>query len=83
VCAGDIEDRRRREGLRNVPDRWPSGSREAGRRSDTETAGEALNHFRAAQNHFAAVLIIAADGQEIDGFELNRQYQAEQRSSYE
>jgi hypothetical protein len=48
-----------------------------------KTAGEALNHFRAAQNHFAAVLIIAADGQEIDGFELNRQYQAEQRSSYE
>ncbi|MDB5679832.1 hypothetical protein [Sphingomonas bacterium] len=40
--------------------------------------GEALTHFRAAQNLFPQIIVISPEGEEIDGFELSRRYQKEE-----
>lgn len=46
------------------------------------SAGEALTHFRAAQNQFPSVVVQSPEGHEIDGFELSRLYQADEREKY-
>lgn len=43
-------------------------------------AGEALTHYRAAQNLFTEVIIHGPEGETIDGFELSRRYEAEERA---
>lgn len=50
--------------------------------ASSATAGEALVHFRAAQNLFPAVVVLSPEGSEINGFELSRLYQAEEREKY-
>lgn len=41
------------------------------------SAREALTHYRAAQKLFSRIIIHDPEGQEIDGFELNRLADAE------
>jgi len=45
-------------------------------------AGEALTHYRAAQRLFPLIIIVSPDGEEIDGFELSRRYQAEEAQRF-
>lgn len=50
----------------------------------TPKAGEALTHYRAAQNlPFAAIRVLSPEGAEIDGFELSRRHQAEEAQRYQ
>ena len=42
-----------------------------------KSAREALTHYRAAQKLFSRILIHDPQGDEIDGFELNRRAQVE------
>jgi hypothetical protein len=41
------------------------------------SAREALTHYRAAQKLFSRVIVLGPQGEEVDGFELNRRAEAE------
>jgi hypothetical protein len=41
------------------------------------SAQEALTHYRASQKRFVSVVIRSPEGEDIDGFELNRRAEAE------